>query len=119
MGYLVSAAGFSAPPVIHHLEGRSPWLLRHCWYGSRPSPAKKAQSRNFLSRRSRLPRRNPTRNHGSRLGSDRRRSASSTPSQTTRHARLILAAPWEKPSRRKPTSSSPRHRTSVISTLSP
>jgi len=46
-------------------------------------------------------------------------SASSTPSRTRRHARGILAVPLERPSRRKPTSSSPRHPTSAISTWSP
>jgi hypothetical protein len=49
----------------------------------------------------------------------RRRSALSTRSRTRRHARRILTGPLERPSRRKPTSSSPRHPTSTISTLSP
>jgi hypothetical protein len=80
-------------------KGHQLWLRRHCWYGSRPSPAKKTQSRNFFYRHCRSSNRNPARNRGSRFGSARRRSALSTPSLKRQHARRILAGRLERLSR--------------------
>lgn len=47
MGYSAAAARFCALPVVDHRKGDQPWQPRHWWCGSRPSPAKKTQLRNF------------------------------------------------------------------------